>query len=68
MYILNNYFLFLQLSHGKQYENDVEEKYRMKIYMENKRKVLRHNARHAKGEVKYKLALNHFADLVSYTA
>lgn len=36
----------------------------MKIFMENKHKIAKHNAKFARGEVSYKLGLNKYADMV----
>lgn len=37
----------------------------MKIFMENKHKVAKHNAKYEMGLVSYKLGLNKYADMVS---
>lgn len=50
---------------GKDYASDTEEYYRLKIYMENRLKIARHNEKYAKSQVSYKLAMNEFGDLVS---
>ncbi|XP_067006619.1 cathepsin L1 [Anabrus simplex] len=52
-----------KLQHGKKYSSAAEEELRMKIYMENKQKIAEHNAKYAKGEVTYSMAMNHFGDL-----
>jgi len=52
--------------HGKKYDSDVEEKFRMKIYMENKRLIARHNLAFERGEATYKMAMNHFGDLLHH--
>ena len=31
------------MRHGKNYENEVEERFRMKIYLENRHKIAKHN-------------------------
>ncbi len=49
----------------KKYQSDIEEKFRMKIFMENKHKINRHNRLYEQGEESYQLAMNHFGDLVS---
>lgn len=54
------------MEHSKSYSNDVEEKFRMKIYMENKNKIAKHNARYEKGLVSFKLEMNHYGDMVSF--
>lgn len=55
--------LLFQNVHTKQY-TEFEEKFRMKVYLENRHKIAQHNIRHARGEVSYSLAMNHFGDLV----
>jgi cathepsin L len=42
----------------------MEEKFRMKIFMENKAKIARHNQKAHKGEKSYFLKMNHFGDQV----
>lgn len=37
----------------------------MKVFLENREKVAQHNARFAKGEETFTLAMNKFGDLVS---
>ncbi|XP_074111599.1 cathepsin L [Cotesia typhae] len=55
-----------KIQHKKQYENDVEEGFRMKIYMDNKHKIAQHNAKYEKGLVSYKLAINKFGDMLHH--
>lgn len=61
----NKLFIF-QLEHSKQYETETEEKFRMKIFMENKNKIALHNQEYERGNVTYKLALNKYADLLHH--
>ncbi|KAB0802752.1 hypothetical protein PPYR_04938 [Photinus pyralis] len=51
-------------THNKEYENETEEKFRMKIYMENVRKIEIHNQRYANNLTNYKLGVNKFADML----
>ena len=44
------------------YESATEEKFRMKIYMENKAYIARHNHRAHRGMHSYFLKMNHFGD------
>jgi cathepsin L len=37
----------------------------MKIYMENKHKIAKHNAAYERGHKKFKLAMNRYGDMVS---
>lgn len=55
-----------QLEHSKQYKSDTEERFRMKIFMENKNKIAQHNQQYEKGHVSYKLALNKYGDLLHH--
>ena len=52
--------------HIKNYSSVMEEKFRMKIFMENKLKIAKHNQRAHKGEKAYFLKMNHYGDLVSF--
>ena len=42
----------------------MEEKFRMKIFMENKARIARHNQKAHRGEKTYFLKMNHFGDQV----
>jgi len=53
-----------KLTHHKQYESETEEKFRMKIYMENMHKISVHNQKYELGLVTYKLAPNKYADML----
>lgn len=75
MNLINHFFysisvdfisIVLQLEHSKQYKSDTEERFRMKIFMENKNKIAQHNQRYQKGEVSYKLGLNKYGDLLHH--
>uniref|UniRef100_A0A023FWK4 Putative cathepsin l-like cysteine proteinase b n=1 Tax=Amblyomma parvum TaxID=251391 RepID=A0A023FWK4_AMBPA len=52
--------------HGKEYQSETEEYYRMKIYMENRLRIARHNEKYANNEVSYKLAMNEYGDLLHH--
>jgi len=54
-----------KLSHDKNYENEWEEKFRFKVYLENKAKIARHNAMAHKGEKPYFLKMNNYGDLLN---
>lgn len=56
----------LQLEHHKNYQDETEERFRMKIYNENKHKIAKHNQRYATGKVSYKMALNKYADMLHH--
>jgi len=53
-----------KLEHGKTYKSDVEEKFRMKIFMENRHQIAKHNAAYEQGNKKFKLALNQYGDML----
>lgn len=55
-----------KIQHSKKYASNTEEKFRMKIFMENKNKIAKHNARFIKGEVSYKLGLNKYGDMLHH--
>ncbi|PSN53202.1 Cathepsin L [Blattella germanica] len=52
-----------KLQHGKKYASDIEDKFRMKIFMENKHKIAKHNADFENGIHKFKIELNSFGDM-----
>ncbi|CAN7982261.1 unnamed protein product, partial [Ixodes pacificus] len=49
---------------GKSYSSEVEEQFRMTVYMNNKLKVSKHNEQYAEGKVSFHLAMNKFSDLM----
>ncbi|PNF20196.1 Cathepsin L [Cryptotermes secundus] len=53
-----------KLEHGKKYKSETEDKFRMKIYMENKHKIAKHNAAFELGHKKFKLAMNKYGDML----
>jgi len=55
-----------KLLHGKNYSSSVEEKFRMKIFLENKAKIARHNQRALKGQETFFMSMNHFGDLLHH--
>ncbi|KOB68904.1 Cathepsin L-like protease [Operophtera brumata] len=56
----------LQMEHKKKYESDIEDRFRMKIYAENKHKIAKHNQRFQKGLESYELKLNQYGDMLNY--
>ncbi|XP_021961392.1 cathepsin L1 [Folsomia candida] len=50
-------------THQKLYENDVEERFRMKVYLENRQRIAKHNKEQ---NLPYKLAMNKFGDLLHH--
>lgn len=57
------FFNKFQLEHAKKYKNPTEERFRKKVYLENKRKVNKHNQLYELGHVSFKLGLNKYSDL-----
>ncbi|XP_014246982.1 cathepsin L1-like [Cimex lectularius] len=55
-----------KLQHKKHYPTDTEEKFRMKIFMENKKKIAKHNAKYIKGKVSFKLGVNSRSDMLPH--
>nr|ABM55577.1 putative cathepsin L-like protease [Maconellicoccus hirsutus] len=51
---------------SKAYNTEIEEKFRMKVFMDNKHKIARHNKLFQNGEVSYELEMNHFGDLLHH--
>ncbi|KAL1490720.1 hypothetical protein ABEB36_013369 [Hypothenemus hampei] len=52
--------------HKKNYKTDTEERFRMKIFMDNAHKVAKHNKLYEAGHITYKLALNKYSDLLHH--
>lgn len=50
----------------KDYSNPEEEKFRMKIFMENKQRIAKHNSRYLMGHHSYQLEMNHYGDLLPH--
>lgn len=53
-------------THQKSYNSATEEKFRLKIFMENSHKIAKHNKLYAMGLVDYKLGLNKYADMLHH--
>jgi len=52
--------------HAKNYDSPTEEKFRLKIYMENKAKVEKHNRRASMGKHSFHLKMNEFGDMLGH--
>ena len=52
--------------HNKNYNSDIEEKFRMKIYMDNKQKIAKHNANYEMKKVSYKMKMNKYGDMLRH--
>ncbi|XP_063362564.1 cathepsin L [Cydia amplana] len=55
-----------KMEHNKQYESKEEDKFRMKIYAENKHKIAKHNQRFEQGQVSFRLKQNKYGDLLHH--
>jgi len=55
-----------KVEHKKGYGSEIEEKFRLKIFMENKHKIAKHNAKFELGFVPFKLSVNKFADMLHH--
>lgn len=42
----------------------MEDKFRLKVFLDNKHKIAKHNTRYANGLVSYKVEMNKFGDMV----
>ena len=54
------------MEHNKVYKNDVEERFRMKIFMDNKHKIAKHNGNYEMKKVSYKLKMNKYGDMLHH--
>jgi cathepsin L len=52
------------VQYGKKYKPE-EDKYHMKVFMENKYKIIKHNAAYEKGQHSFKLGMNQYGDMVN---
>ncbi|KAM3960044.1 fibroinase [Aphomia sociella] len=55
-----------KMEHGKRYDSEVEDKFRMKIYAENKHRIAKHNQRYEQGLVSYSLKQNKYGDMLHH--
>jgi len=63
--VLEEFQLF-KLQHSKAYVDATEEKFRMKIYNENKHKIAMHNQRYERDLENFSMAINQFGDLLHH--
>ncbi|XP_068227153.1 cathepsin L-like [Palaemon carinicauda] len=54
-----------KIQHNKSYGGIVEEQFRMKIFLENKLKVIVHNKLFAQNKTSYSMSINHLSDMLS---
>ncbi|KAI4465798.1 cysteine protease family c1-related [Holotrichia oblita] len=55
-----------KVSYNKTYTSEIEENFRMRIYMENTRIIAKHNRLYQNGMVSFSMKENKFADLLHY--
>ena len=55
-----------KLAHVKSYDSQVEERFRLKIYLENKVKEEKHNRQVQEGRHSYTMKMNKFGDLLHH--
>ncbi|CAG9133299.1 Cathepsin L [Plutella xylostella] len=55
-----------KMEHSKKYDSEVEDKFRMKIYAENKHRIAKHNQKFEQGLVSYKLKQNKYGDMLHH--
>ncbi|XP_011306042.1 cathepsin L-like [Fopius arisanus] len=51
-----------KLQHSKNYTTKTEEKYHMKVWIDNRLFIAQHNSKYARGKASFTVALNGFAD------
>ncbi|XP_012059550.1 PREDICTED: cathepsin L1 [Atta cephalotes] len=61
--ILDIEWFSFMTNHKKIYKSSIEEGYRMKIFLDNKRKIVEHNRKYKLNEVPYKLGMNKYCDM-----
>ncbi|XP_011698116.1 PREDICTED: cathepsin L [Wasmannia auropunctata] len=64
--ILDAEWFIFKTHHKKVYKSSIEEDYRMKIFLDNKRKIVEHNRKYELKEVSYKLGMNKYADMLHH--
>ncbi|CAG0890794.1 unnamed protein product [Cyprideis torosa] len=53
-------------AHSKAYESDAEEQFRMKVFYENRRKIVKHNIFYERGNRTFKLGTNEYSDMLPF--
>ena len=53
-----------KLKFNKSYDSNVDELFRKKVFMENKKLIAEHNARYYEGKHNFTLKMNHFGDML----
>ncbi|XP_063906826.1 procathepsin L-like [Zophobas morio] len=53
-----------KLTYNKQYQSEIEERFRMKIFMENSHQIAQHNKLYAQGLVTYEMGISKYSDML----
>ncbi|XP_043798032.1 cathepsin L [Apis laboriosa] len=64
--LVNQEWMTFKMEHKKVYKSDVEERFRMKIFMDNKHKIAKHNSNYEMKKVSYKLKMNKYGDMLHH--
>ncbi|XP_077279174.1 cathepsin L [Temnothorax americanus] len=64
--ILDAEWFIFKTHHKKVYQSPIEEGYRMKIFLDNTRKIAEHNRKFEMKEVPYKLGMNKYGDMLHH--
>jgi cathepsin L len=64
--ILDAEWFIYKTHHKKVYKSPIEEGYRMKIFLDNTRKIAEHNRKYELKEVPYKLGMNKYGDMLHH--
>ena len=64
--LVNQEWTTFKMEHNKVYKNDIEERFRMKIFMDNKHKIAKHNGNYEMKKVSYKLKMNKYGDMLHH--
>ncbi|XP_060831397.1 cathepsin L [Bombus pascuorum] len=64
--LVNQEWTTFKMKHNKVYKNDIEERFRMKIFMDNKHKIAKHNGNYEMKKVSYKLKMNKYGDMLHH--
>jgi len=64
--LIKEEWLAFKLEHRKNYNDATEENFRMKIFLENRNRIAKHNQKYEQGVHKYKLKLNKYSDLLPH--
>ncbi|XP_071877443.1 cathepsin L [Bombus fervidus] len=64
--LVNQEWTTFKMEHNKVYKSDIEERFRMKIFMDNKHKIAKHNGNYEMKKVSYKLKMNKYGDMLHH--